>query len=77
MARKDNPDYDIRLPEWNQSDPWFHFSEAMRMFSPFPNGSPGAPEAKPSSKGEGSDELNTLKQQMADMQAKLDKLASK
>lgn len=30
MARKDNPDYDIRLPEWSQSDPWFHFSEAMR-----------------------------------------------
>ncbi len=53
------------------------FTEAMRMFSPFPNGTPGVPEAKPAPKGEGPDDLNTLKQQMADMQAKLDKLASK
>ncbi len=53
------------------------FSEAMRMFSPFPQGTPGAPEAKPAPKGEGPDDLNALKQQMADMQAKLDKLASK
>ena len=30
MARKDNPDYDIRMPEWNQADPWFRFSEAKR-----------------------------------------------
>ncbi|HZA91893.1 MAG TPA: polyhydroxyalkanoate synthesis repressor PhaR, partial [Gemmatimonadales bacterium] len=53
------------------------FSEAMRMFSPFPNGGVGVPETKPAPKGEGPDDLNTLKQQMADMQAKLDKLASK
>jgi polyhydroxyalkanoate synthesis repressor PhaR len=53
------------------------FSEAMRMFSPFPQAASGAPDAKPASKGEGPDDLNTLKQQMADMQAKLDKLASK
>ncbi|MBD2745665.1 polyhydroxyalkanoate synthesis repressor PhaR [Microvirga sp. BT688] len=53
------------------------FTEAMRMFSPFPNGAPGVPETKPAPKGEGPDDLNTLKQQMADMQAKLDKLASK
>jgi len=53
------------------------FTEAMRMFSPFPNGGPGMPEAKSAPKGEGPDDLNTLKQQMADMQAKLDKLASK
>jgi polyhydroxyalkanoate synthesis repressor PhaR len=53
------------------------FSEAMRMFSPFPNGGPGVTETKPAPKGEGADDLNTLKQQMADMQAKLDKLASK
>jgi polyhydroxyalkanoate synthesis repressor PhaR len=52
------------------------FSEAMRMFSPFPQPSSGAPEAKPASK-EGPDDLDTLKRQMADMQAKLDKLASK
>jgi polyhydroxyalkanoate synthesis repressor PhaR len=53
------------------------FSEAMRMFSPFPQANGGAPEAKPASKGEGPDELDTLKRQMADMQAKLDKLATK
>src|ERR671913_801480 len=34
------------------------FSEAMRMFSPFPQANGGAPEAKPASKGEGPDELN-------------------
>jgi polyhydroxyalkanoate synthesis repressor PhaR len=53
------------------------FSEAMRMFSPFPNGGPGGSGAKPAPEGERPDDLNTLKQQMADMQAKLDKLASK
>ncbi|MBJ6124073.1 polyhydroxyalkanoate synthesis repressor PhaR [Microvirga splendida] len=53
------------------------FSEAMRMFSPFPQGTAGAPEAKPAPKGEGPDDLDTLKRQMADMQAKLDKLATK
>ena len=53
------------------------FSEAMRMFSPFPQANGGTPETKPAAKGEGSEDLNTLKQQMADMQAKLDKLASK
>src|ERR671913_1377726 len=34
------------------------FSEAMRMFSPFPNGGPGVPETKPAPKGEGPDDLN-------------------
>ncbi|WP_262273121.1 MULTISPECIES: polyhydroxyalkanoate synthesis repressor PhaR [Microvirga] len=55
------------------------FTEAMRMFSPFPQSQApsGAPEAKPSARGEGGDDLDRLKQQMADMQAKLDKLASK
>ncbi len=53
------------------------FTEAMRMFSPFPQGTSGSPEAKPAPKGEGTNDLDTLKQQMADMQAKLDKLASK
>jgi polyhydroxyalkanoate synthesis repressor PhaR len=53
------------------------FSEAMRMFSPFPQANGGAPEAKSAPKGEGPDELDTLKRQMADMQAKLDKLATK
>ncbi len=55
------------------------FTEAMRMFSPFPQSQPpsGGSEAKPSARGEGTDDLDRLKQQMADMQAKLDKLASK
>ena len=53
------------------------FTEAMRMFSPFPQGSSGMPEAKPPAKGEEANDLDSLKQQMADMQAKLDKLASK
>lgn len=53
------------------------FTEAMRMFSPFPQSPPGAPESRPAAKGEGTDDLDRLKQQMADMQAKLDKLASK
>jgi len=53
------------------------FTEAMRMFSPFPQASSGAPEAKPAAKGEEANDLDRLKQQMADMQAKLDKLASK
>ncbi|MEE1610544.1 polyhydroxyalkanoate synthesis repressor PhaR [Microvirga sp. CF3016] len=53
------------------------FTEAMRMFSPFPQSPPGAPESRPAAKGEGTDDLDSLKQQMAAMQAKLDKLASK
>ena len=53
------------------------FTEAMRMFSPFPQPSSGGSEMKPAPKGEGGDDLDTLKRQMADMQAKLDKLASK
>jgi polyhydroxyalkanoate synthesis repressor PhaR len=54
------------------------FTEAMRMFSPFPHPSSGAPDVKAAAPQEetGSD-LETLKRQMADMQAKLDKLASK
>jgi polyhydroxyalkanoate synthesis repressor PhaR len=53
------------------------FSEAMRMFSPFPQANAGGAETTPAPKGEGPDELDTLKRQMADMQAKLDKLATK
>jgi polyhydroxyalkanoate synthesis repressor PhaR len=56
------------------------FTEAMRMFAPFPQGLPGAPETKSAAKvekGEETNDLDNLKQQMADMQAKLDKLASK
>lgn len=56
------------------------FTEAMRMFSPFPQSLPGAPETKSApkvEKGEETNDLDSLKQQMADMQAKLDKLASK
>ncbi len=54
------------------------FTEAMRMFSPFPQGgAPGAPSAKGASQTEEAGDLDALKRQMADMQAKLDKLASK
>jgi polyhydroxyalkanoate synthesis repressor PhaR len=53
------------------------FTEAMRMFSPFPQSAPGAPETRPAVNGEETNDLDRLKQQMADMQAKLDKLASK
>ncbi|NBJ09710.1 polyhydroxyalkanoate synthesis repressor PhaR [Microvirga arsenatis] len=53
------------------------FTEAMRMFSPFAQGASGGAEAKPASKADETNDLDTLKRQMADMQAKLDKLASK
>jgi polyhydroxyalkanoate synthesis repressor PhaR len=53
------------------------FTEAMRMFSPFPQGGPGAPAPKVPPQTEESSDLDTLKRQMADMQAKLDKLANK
>lgn len=53
------------------------FTEAMRMFSPFPPQRPGAPaEPHAEAKGE-AEELDALKQQMADMQAKLEKLSAK
>ena len=56
------------------------FTEAMRMFSPFPQATSANGEGKPvpkGDKGEDTSDLDTLKRQMADMQAKLDKLASK
>jgi len=53
------------------------FTEAMRMFSPFPQVPAGAPESKPAPQGEEANDLEALKRQMAEMQAKLDKLASK
>jgi polyhydroxyalkanoate synthesis repressor PhaR len=53
------------------------FTEAMRMFSPFPQGGPGAPSTKAPQQSDEPDDLDALKRQMADMQAKLDKLASK
>ncbi|MCB8823112.1 polyhydroxyalkanoate synthesis repressor PhaR [Microvirga rosea] len=53
------------------------FSEAMRMFSPFAQRREG--EAKPASEdqGNGSGDLQDLKRQMAEMQAKLDQLSRK
>jgi polyhydroxyalkanoate synthesis repressor PhaR len=53
------------------------FTEAMRMFAPFAQGSSGASEAKANPQGDDSSDLDALKRQMADMQAKLDRLASK
>jgi polyhydroxyalkanoate synthesis repressor PhaR len=56
------------------------FTEAMRMFSPFPGGAPGANGSKTpvvQDQEQGAGDLDALKRQMADMQAKLDKLAGK
>jgi len=55
------------------------FERAMRMFSPFPQAASANGEGKlaKGDKGEDVNDLDTLKRQMADMQAKLDKLASK
>ncbi|RDI61829.1 polyhydroxyalkanoate synthesis repressor PhaR [Microvirga subterranea] len=55
------------------------FTDAMRMFSPFAQRQADEDEAKSKAepKTEASGELETLKKQMADMQAKLDKLARK
>jgi len=55
------------------------FTEAMRMFSPFPQaGVPGVPATKAGPpQAEEANDLDALKRQMADMQAKLDKLAEK
>lgn len=56
------------------------FTEAMRMFSPFPPGTgPGSvPATRTTPQAEEpSGDLDALKRQMADMQAKLDKLANK
>jgi len=58
------------------------FTEAMRMFSPFPQNlpqnPPGLPDGqKPGPQGGEAGDLETLRRQMAEMQAKLDRLASK
>jgi len=54
------------------------FTEAMRMFSPFPQTLAGIADGKKAEAQEGeTGDLDTLRRQMAEMQAKLDKLASK
>jgi polyhydroxyalkanoate synthesis repressor PhaR len=53
------------------------FTEAMRMFSPFAKPPVGLPGTKSELQGETSGDIEALKRQMADMQAKLDKLARK
>ena len=57
------------------------FTEAMRMFSPFAqrteDKTEGKREPKPPANGQGPEDLDALKRQMADMQAKLDALARK
>jgi polyhydroxyalkanoate synthesis repressor PhaR len=52
------------------------FTDAMRMFAPFAKAPGSAPETK-SEQVEGTGDIEALKRQMADMQAKLDKLARK
>jgi polyhydroxyalkanoate synthesis repressor PhaR len=54
------------------------FTEAMRMFAPFAkHGAEGTGEAKAEANGQSPSDLDALKRQMADMQAKLDALARK
>jgi polyhydroxyalkanoate synthesis repressor PhaR len=53
------------------------FTEAMRMFSPFAKRPEDQPDPKAGSAGEGKDDLDALRRQMADMQAKLDKISQK
>lgn len=55
------------------------FSEAMRMFSPFAQRDAAAArgKAQEQDQGENPGDLQDLKRQMAEMQAKLDKLTSK
>ena len=53
------------------------FSEAMRMFSPFAQNGAEMPDPKPEARAGNSDDLDVLKRQMADMQAKLDQLSRK
>ncbi len=51
------------------------FTEAMRMFSPFAGKPPKAPEGGPEKSAH--DDLEALKRQMAEMQARLDALSRK
>ena len=57
------------------------FTEAMRIFSPFAQRNSenreGRGDAKAEPNGAGSDDLDTLKRQMADMQARLEALSKK
>lgn len=54
------------------------FTEAMRMFSPFPQSLAEITDGKkPDDQAGETGDLDTLRRQMAEMQAKLDKLASK
>jgi polyhydroxyalkanoate synthesis repressor PhaR len=58
------------------------FSEAMRMFTPFGRGAEGGaqpepPVAAPQAPAAGGDDLDALKRQMADMQARLEEIAKR
>ena len=53
------------------------FTEAMRMFSPFALRNEGKEGGKEQTPDGGAGDLDTLKRQMADMQAKLDALSRK
>jgi polyhydroxyalkanoate synthesis repressor PhaR len=53
------------------------FTEAMRMFSPFAQRNDGKEGGKEQPPAAGAGDLDTLKRQMADMQAKLDALSRK
>lgn len=53
------------------------FERAMRVFSPFSPGGPGDPEQGDGAKSDAKpdDEIGDLKKELADMQAKIDKLS--
>ena len=53
------------------------FTEAMSMFAPFAKPPGASSEEKPGAQAEAAGDLEALKRQMADMQAKLDKLVGK
>jgi polyhydroxyalkanoate synthesis repressor PhaR len=53
------------------------FTEAMRMFSPFAKRPEGKPDPNAGNTGEEPNDLDALRRQMADMQAKLDALSRK
>lgn len=53
------------------------FSDAMMMFNPFAGPVAGAAEAAEANADEPASDLDALKQQMSDMQARLEKLSTK
>jgi polyhydroxyalkanoate synthesis repressor PhaR len=51
------------------------FQNAIRLFTPFPGGAPGAPEPAKKETSEKADDLQELKEQIAAMQRKIDSMS--